>query len=149
MKGETKGWIKVGVARPSHFLRFKITTILLLLSRSPRVGGHRFLHRGDKDLSASLPRLGQPGPSEHPHQTGGSRNGTGYYNISKSSQSQIWHTRLENAAQTFPSGPGTGTGAGTGTWNSALFFVWKQSARSWGSCGPSFPHLGLYSTIAM
>lgn len=26
-----RGWIKVGGARPSHFLRFKITTILLLL----------------------------------------------------------------------------------------------------------------------
>lgn len=31
-----RGWIKVGGARPSHFLRLKITTILLLLHRNPQ-----------------------------------------------------------------------------------------------------------------
>lgn len=29
--GEMRSWIKVGGAGPSHFLRLKITTILLLL----------------------------------------------------------------------------------------------------------------------
>lgn len=37
MRGEReRGRIKVGGARPSHFLRLKITTILLLLYRSPQ-----------------------------------------------------------------------------------------------------------------
>lgn len=73
MKGETKGWIKVGGARPSHFLRFKITTILLLLYRSPQ-GTRPLLYSLNRYKSECVPPLSASAwPFGTPSSDGGGR----------------------------------------------------------------------------
>lgn len=71
LRRDRKGWIKVGGARPSHFLRFKITTILLLHT-SPE--GTRPLllswSRYKSEGHAPLPSMAQPRCPGYAHQMG-------------------------------------------------------------------------------